>query len=76
MTKKDCCLLAAAIAGTAHSPQRSEASATMHGPSLPAHADPARKLHRAIAFTLANALAGDNSRFDRQRFLTTCGVVS
>jgi hypothetical protein len=68
MTRKDYCLLAAAIAGAA--------SATMPGPSLPAHADPARKLHRAIAFTLANALACDNSRFDRQRFLTACGVAT
>ena len=28
-----------------------------------------------IAFGIAEALAGDNSRFDRDRFLRACGVI-
>lgn len=35
-----------------------------------------RDSHRIICATVAVALAKDNPRFDRARFLTACGVAS
>lgn len=32
--------------------------------------------HRASCVAVAKALANDNPRFDRERFLDACGVVS
>jgi hypothetical protein len=31
-------------------------------------------VHATLARTLADALAADNPRFDRERFLTACGI--
>jgi hypothetical protein len=59
MTRKDYVLIAAAIKA---------AYQTFDKPSN--HANGARH----VAHTLADTLATDNPRFDRDRFLTACGV--
>lgn len=40
----------------------------------PNHANPGRLVAEAITQNLARALAENNPRFDRQRFLRACGV--
>lgn len=41
----------------------------------PLHSDAGRLTAEAIAKNLANALAKENPRFDRPRFLAACGVA-
>jgi len=44
--------------------------------SMPSHAPTLRAATRSAALVIADALAKDNPRFDRERFLTACGVQS
>jgi hypothetical protein len=41
---------------------------------MPTHAPTLRSAKASAASTLADALAQDNPRFDRARFLAACGV--
>ena len=36
----------------------------------------ARNMHRTLSEDIADALASDNPRFDRARFLAACGVTN
>ena len=62
MTRKDYVLIAAAI----------KAAATEYPDERP----DAEQQQEDVAFSIAEALASDNPRFDRERFLKACGVQS
>lgn len=62
MTRKDYVLIAEAIR-----------RATPH-PLCELDAPLLRQQHGNVAARIADALASDNPRFDRARFLTACGV--
>ncbi len=62
MTRKDYILIAAAI----------KAAATEYPDERP----DAKQQQEDVAFSIAEALASDNPRFDRERFLKACGVQS
>jgi hypothetical protein len=46
-------------------------AATIAG--MPDHSPSLRALKRSAALTFADACAGTNSRFDRERFMAACG---
>jgi len=43
---------------------------------MPSHALTLRTTRLSAARSIADALAGDNPRFKRDRFLTACGVLT
>jgi len=43
--------------------------------SMPTHAPALRTAQASAAHAFATALASDNARFDRARFLAACGVA-
>jgi hypothetical protein len=67
MTKKDYVLIAAALKA-GRTPPREESDTLVNNAYQAQHLD--------IAYALSNALARENPRFDRARFLAACGVVS
>jgi hypothetical protein len=69
MTRKDYVLIAAALKDARPIPKH-ELYALDHNERLCADT------YRNVARSIADALAKDNPRFDRERFLTACGVQS
>jgi hypothetical protein len=74
MTRKDYILIAAALKGDAAHLQANAVYSDYS--TMPSWNKGAYDQWNTTVLAVADALARDNARFDRARFLTACGVAS